>query len=111
RRVLRKGSVTRPRTAPLWTTSYAGRRALLDRTGDQHHDRRPRRGRAPPARAGRARRRRAARRPVVGDRGTGGAAPPVAGGAADGVGQVGGLLRRHLAAALGWRRPDRDRLA
>ena len=96
---------------PVEESRRPGRRPLLDRTGDHHRDRRPRRGRAPPARAGRPRRRDAARRPVDGDRGAGRRPAPGAGRAAHRLGQVGGLLRRHAAAAGRGRRPDGDRLA
>ena len=69
-----------------------------------------RRGRGDPAPAGRTGRG-AARRPVDGDRGAGRRPAAGAGRAAHRLGQVGGLLRRHRAAARAGRRADGDRLA
>ena len=107
------GSRSRDLAAPsrLTTPGGTGRSSLLDSGGDHDRDRRPRRRRALPAGPGRQRRRRAARRPVVGDRGAGGAAASLAGGAAHRLGEVRGLLRGHAAAARRRRRADGDRLA
>src|ERR1700722_8786885 len=67
-------------------------------------------GRDPPTRAG-GRERAAARGSVDGDPRPRGREAPGAGGAADRLGQVGGLLRRHRAAAGGRSGPHRDRVA
>src|ERR1700722_17451315 len=92
-------SVTLPmlRTGPAYLWSH-------DRLRDAHS------GRGTPA-GPRGRARTAARRPVDGDQRAGLRTAPGARGAADRLGQVGGVLRRDGAAAGAGRRAHGDRLA
>ena len=84
------------------------RMPLVERPGDHRSSGAGRRGAATPRRRVGA----AARRPVAGDRGAGRRETPGALRAAHRLGQVGGLLRRHRAAARRGRgRADGDRLA